>query len=247
MIKIKEYDKNLDSGVKEAVIKDDTIIPGLSGKKIDINESYKILKKYGKFDESLLVYTDKMPITLLKNNLNKYIISGNKSKQMVSLIFTVGENDNIDNILRILEENSINATFFIDVKWLDKNNDLAFDLIKKGHTIGNSSDSFDYKNSSFIWMNTIINNVLKQKENYCYFKDFNKEYLDICTLAKSYSIMPNIIANTNPYETIKTNLTSGSFISLKTDNETLKQLQVIINYIKSKGYKIVSLKEHLKE
>ena len=109
------------------------------------------------------------------------------------------------------------------------------------------SDNLDYNNSSFIWMDTIIKKIGKQKTSYCYNEKEDKSALSICSLNKDYTIRPNIITNKNPLKKIKESLSSGSIISMKINSETEEQLKLIINYINSKGYKIVNLEEHLKE
>ena len=81
MIKIKEVAPNYNIEVKEAIIKENTIIPGISGKVVDINASYQSMRKLGAFNENYLEYESIKPKELLKNNLDKYIISGNNFKK----------------------------------------------------------------------------------------------------------------------------------------------------------------------
>ena len=52
--------------------------------------------------------------------MNKYIISGNKSKNMVSLIFIVSGNTNIDKVLSIVENKDVKVNFFVDGSWVEK-------------------------------------------------------------------------------------------------------------------------------
>ena len=54
MIKLKEVENNYKIEPINAIINDDNIIPGNSGKYIDINTSYKEMKKIGYFEESLI-------------------------------------------------------------------------------------------------------------------------------------------------------------------------------------------------
>ena len=231
----------------EAVINENTIIPGLSGKDIDVNKSYRRMKQLGSFNDSLLVYKDISPENRLKDNYNKYIVRGNPNKKEVSLIFLVNSNSNINNIRNILNQNEIKANFFVDGFWFENNNQIILDLVNEGHIIGNLSYNLDYKEPGFVWMNTIITKIAKQKNNYCYNEIDNQANLNICALNKSHTIRPNIIVKNNPLIEIKANISNGSIISLKTNKTTEKELQLIINYINSKDLKIVNLENLLKE
>ena len=56
MVKIKEEENNLNINPINAIIENDTIIPGNTGKGIDIEASYKAMKKIGYYDQSLITY-----------------------------------------------------------------------------------------------------------------------------------------------------------------------------------------------
>jgi len=55
-----------------AYIEDDTIIPGMSGKEININKSFNNMKEYNTFVEDYLVYDNIIPIITLEDNIDKY-------------------------------------------------------------------------------------------------------------------------------------------------------------------------------
>lgn len=246
MIKIKEVAPNYNVEVKEAIIKENTIIPGISGKVVDINASYQSMRKLGTFNENYLEYENIKPKELLKNNLDKYIISGNNFKKQVSLIFLVDENSKIDSLLKILDKNEIKANFFVDGNWFEDNNDKVIELIKNKHIIGNLSYNRDYGNSSFIWMDTIIKKVGKQSISYCYKTDDKKD-LDTCALQKNYTIAPSLEVEDYPLINLKNNLNSGSIIAFKINNSLIKEMELIIKYIKSKDLEIVNLETLLNE
>lgn len=85
MIKIKENKYKYYVEPIEPIIDKDTIIPGIKGKEVDIDKTYSKMKRYGKYEESFITLKD----IELKNKIdkNRYIISGNKNKNMVTLIF----------------------------------------------------------------------------------------------------------------------------------------------------------------
>ena len=247
MTEIKEKEQQYEIIPIEAEETDDTIIPGLNGKKINIEKTYEEMKKIGSFNEKYIKYKEVEPKNTSKQKYDKYIISGNPKKNTVSIIFIVYNNDNIEKILETLEKNDVKATFFIDLNWLEKNNQLTLELIKKGHTIGSISANLDYEQVEFTWMNNIIKKLGKQKINYCYAKEKIEKNIKACSLQKNYTIIPNIIADNNPLKQIKKNIKSGSLIAMPVNTKTNEELDLIIKYIKTKNYKLDNLQNHLSE
>lgn len=247
MMVIKENSVNYNIDAVDGKIDNDTFIPGINGIEVNNKKSYNAMKKYGIFNSEILEFNQIEPKHQLKDNYDKYIISGNSNKNMVSLIFIVDENDNIDGILNILDDKNVTANFFVDGYWFEKNNERVSELIDNDYVVGNLGYNLDYTDSSFIWMDTIIKRIGKQKQGYCYTEVENEENLRICTLNKDYTIKPNIIIKDNYMKDIKEKLVSGAIISLEI-NDTLKnELPIIINYINSKGYKIDNLNNLLSE
>ncbi len=228
-----------------AIIKDNTIIAGISGSKINVKESYKKMKKIDEFNTNLLVYESIKPEISVLDYYDKYIIKSNKNE--VSLLFLVEQNSNIDKILNILNNYEIKGTFYVDGNWFENNNEKIIDLIEDGHTIGNLGYNYSYNVNGISWMNTIVTKIGNQKYTYCYTEEENEDILKICKNNNSYTIIPNIIVKNNPLITIKQNLEKGSIISLKINDTTLNELPLIIEYINSKDLNIVNLEELLDE
>lgn len=247
MVEIKEQSKKNSKQTIEAVIDNDTIIPGISGYEIDTNNSYSKMKRYGRYNDKLLTYTKVKPKDSIYNNMNKYIISGNKEKNMVSFMFLVEENDNIDKILKILETKKITATFFLDGNFVEKNSESLIQIVNKGHDIGNLSYSRNYLHHSYAWLDTKIKQVSKQKNGYCYSDNSDKTVLNICQTSSNFTIKPNLIIKNYPLKEIKGCLQAGNLISLPVTQIVVDELPVIISFIESKGYEISNLTQHLKE
>jgi len=246
MIKIKEVASNYITEVEEAIIEGDTIIPGISGKEVDINTSYQNMRKLGTFNEKYLEYEYIRPKQLLKDNLDKYIIGTNSNKKQVSLIFLVEERNKIDDVLNILNNHEIKGNFFVDGNWFEDNNDAVIDLIENKHIVGNLSYNRDYQDSSFVWMDTIIKKIGKQTNGYCYKTD-NKKDLENCALQKDYTIAPTMEIDSYPLINVKNNLKAGNIIAFKINNSLIKELDLIIKYIKFKDLEIVNLETLLNE
>lgn len=245
MIEIKDKYKNYERESISAIIVDDTIIPGVKGINVDVNKSYRKMKKYGYYNDKLYVYKKIKPKISMQDHLDKYVISGNKINRNVSLVFIVDSDTNIDEVLKIMNKNKVFGSFFVDDTWFSNNNELVLNLIDQGYIIGNLSHNLDYLDSSFGWMDTIIKSLSKQKQGYCYYTD-NIDNLSSCVRLKNYTIKPIEINNNYLYE-VKKNISNGMMISFKVSSGLEKELDSIINYIKSKGYNLVNINELLSE
>ena len=76
--------------------------------------------------------------------------------------------------------------------------------------------------------------------NIAYQKIKDNTVLEVCNKNNMYTIIPNIIGD---YTEIKNNISNGSIILINNTNN----LNIIIKYINSKGYNIVTLSNLLKE
>ena len=247
MIEIKKAVEMNKTESIDAIIKEDTIIPGIYGKVVDEEKSYQKKKRVCSYQENLLVYKQQKPNIQLKNQYDKYIISGNPKKNMVSLIFLVKENDNVNKIEAIIEQKDIKVSFFIDGTWFENNNDKILSWASKNYTIGNLSYNMNYTNTSFVWMDTIIKKIGNQKVSYCYNETPNQKALEMCALNKNYTIRPTLVVDKYPLTEIKENLAPGSIIALPINETVIRELPVIIEFIKGKGYEIENLYNHLEE
>lgn len=205
MIKIRKIAKEKKVKPIEAVVTKETIIPGMSGLEVDINKSYLKMKQYGKYKEELLVYKKIKPKEQLINNKGKYIISGNTSRKMVSLILLI----NNKYIKKINSKTILN--YFID------------------NPVSDYSRIKGYSKYDDWLKSTLKANKINLK--YC---------LDKKCLKNFYVIKSNIIKNNHLLNT-KKELNNGSIIIYQVNNSFIKELNLIVNYIESKGYQIVDL------
>lgn len=224
MISIKENSDSFKTKSIDSTIKDDTIIPGISGRKVNINKSYKKMKEYGKYNEDLYVFDYIKPSISLSDNKDKIITNINSKKRMVSLIFLLDGNDPTD-VLNIINNYNIKANFFVTSNSVDIN--------LKPHNIGIVSNDY----GEIEWMKKVI------KDKYCLASDNNKPCID----NDLYLIKPFNISSNTPLLDVKNNLDNNRIL-LFTVNKTLKrELPNIIIYIKSKGYTITNLDEAVLE
>ena len=231
----------------EPFIRDKKIVPGINGREVDVNKSYKEMSKIGYFDDKLLIYKTLFVDNTLDKNKDKYIISLNNSRMDISIIFKVGSNDDITNIIRVLDDNKIKGTFFITSSYLEKHHNQIIKLVQNGYTIGNLSKNEDYEDSDFVWMKTIITNIGNQKYNYCLTKEENVRLIKICSIQDSFTVLYSNEIKSSPFINIKKALKPGAIIVIDVTKEVNSQIEAIINYVYSKGYNVKSLEEGLKE
>lgn len=244
MKEIKRTSNNYESKYVNAVIDDNNIIPGISGVKVDIDKSYLSMKKYGAFNDSLLVFKDVIPSVSISNTYDKYISNGNDKRNNISIVFRVNNEQYIEEILNVLCLKNISAYFFVS-------RNVAFDktLIQSIKNSGSYIQLLDdnYNENTLLKYNKYFIKNYDTKLKYCYLEEENSDVLNNCSKKEMYTIIPNIITNFSSYNTIKEKLKSGSIIGLKNTKQILEELKYIINYIEQKGYKIVSLDELIKE
>ena len=242
LIQIKDNENLYNVKAIDAVILDDTIIPGVSGRRVSVDKSYNNMKKYNTFNENLLVYDKVKPNVSVNKVYDKYIISGNKSITNITLTFVLYPDSNIDNIINILNKNEIKATFFVDMDYFDSNNEIISYLIKNNHTIGFLNSS----KGNINYMSAVVSKINNQKYLFCFNNLKNSEFLKICSLNNNYSISSNVI-DKDYYINVKKNLTNGSILTFKVSSKLDNELGLIINYIKQKGFKIINMPKLINE
>ena len=231
----------------DAVIKDNYIIPGLSGTVVDVDSSYYKMKELGRYNENLYMFVKEAPKISIKNNYDKFIIGGNKRKKEIALLFKLEKANNIDKLLEILNKSDAIGNFFIDGKVYETNIEELLKLTKNNHYIGNLGYDKEYSVNTIKYTNSIIERVAKYNNHFCYVESDNLEVLKICSSLKMYTVKPNVISSTNAYSDIKDKLENGGIYTFKINNYTMKNLSIIINYIKQKGYEIVNLENLISE
>lgn len=224
----------------EAVVSGDTIIPGSNGREVNVDKSYKKMRTGNVFNDKLLVFNVIYPEYKLKDNMDKYIINGNINKKEVSIVFIINNDNNLDKIISILDNKKVVSNLFIEYNYLFNN----INKIKKynNHNIYSYSDKYTY--DTLVIANNIITRTMNNKPIYCLSKTKNKDNINVCSYSNMYTIIPSINGG---YNDIKSNLSNGNIILLDTSINTVNELNLIINFINSKGYDIVSLDKLLSE
>lgn len=237
MIKIKESNSKYVIKPVNAEIKDNEIIPGIYGTEIDYKKSYNNMKKYGTYNESLTVLKDNKPSISIDNSYDKYISKGNSNNRNVSLVFIIEEESQLQQLLNFLKTKNINITIFIDGSIIENNINAIKELKKQELEILSYKSSYDevFLKTSFSYLETITNKKVK----YCYTEKENSELLKICSKEKMHTIKPKIIIKNNLLKNVKDSLENSIIFAI--EKYEYNDLLLAIEYIKSKGYNIVTL------
>ena len=245
-----EIMKNKDDYNKlsiDALINNNYIIPGSEGLEVDVDKSYTKMKKLGKYNDNLYVYDVVKPTISIKDNYNKFVINGNTTKKEVSLIFKAEDLKNIENINKILFNNNVRATFFIDGNIKDDDINILKILDESNNYFGNLGYNKKYSIKTIKYTNALLDRIDDDNHNYCYVEKDDINVLKTCSEVKMYTIKPMVVSNIFPFTYIKQNLENGKIFSLDTNSYTLKQLDLIIKYVRQKGYDFFTLEEILNE
>lgn len=227
-----------------AEIKDNTIIPGISGKEINYVESYTKMKQYGMYNEIMTTLKDVEPTISVDDYYDKYIISGNKIKRSVALVFKI-EQTTPKEIINILSKNKINSTFFIDGEYLENNSkDIT---LMTNHELELLSYNKGYDEIYFSSSKDYLESLTNRKLKYCY-SDYDKEeVINLCQKLKLHTIVPTINIKNSLLKEVKEQLSNSAIISIPNSKNTKQELDTTIKYIKSRGYTIETLENLLNE
>ena len=196
------------------------------------------------------------------------IYSVDTEGKKVALTFNAAwGSDDVDEILTILEENDVKATFFFCGYWVDRYPDEVRKIYTKGHDIANHSDTHPHPNLLSLEKNKeeIMNVHEKVKELLGYemkfyrppFGEYNNTVIQAAEESGYYSVQWDVdsldwkklgVEHEINQVLNNKNLKDGSIILFHNDAEhTPAALGPIIKGLKEQGYEIVPLSELIHE
>lgn len=238
MINIKDNYTKYENKPIDATLDDKYITIGNCGRYVDIDKSYLEMKKIGMYDDKLYQYKYIYPNISLKNNYNKYIIRGSKYKNYVYIFIHLNEN----NKYLLNEYQFINYNFIVNKTFYLENSSLINNLIKNNNSILIEKTNFkEYK--------TISKHYKKytNHEIYCYNKNLDDNYLDICSSNKSGTIGKIDVYSKNYLYNLKTYFKKGNFYNFALNKELINNIKSIDNYLNQKGIEKSNIDQNLKE
>lgn len=210
-----------------------------------------------------------LPINVFAKD-NKPIHCVDREDKKISLTFDVNwaENDYLYEILDLLDENNVKATFFIMGKWViypEGNREKLVEIHKRGHEIGNHSYVHpDFKN---IGKERIIEEVKKTEEiiekevgvktNLFRFPSgsYSQESLSAIHGLEYKSIQWDVDSvdwkgesKEREYKKVIDNVKGGSILLYHNNGKyTVENLKEIIPKLKSEGYEFVKISDIIYE
>lgn len=154
MKEIKDHENDYYIKPIDAIITNNYMIPGLSGRKINIINSYKKMKKLNSFNESLIVYDYLLPSKSINNNYDKVIIKGNTFKKNVAIILNVSNYNNYIDINNIL----LNNNYYLDIY---SNNKIDIANTNFKNIVSDKSNNY---NNFCLYMNKINESCINKKK-----------------------------------------------------------------------------------
>ncbi|WP_300347243.1 polysaccharide deacetylase family protein [Clostridium sp.] len=198
------------------------------------------------------------------------IHSVERDDKKISLTFDVNwaENDYLYEILDVLEENHVKATFFVMGKWViypEGNREKLLEISKRGHEIGNHSYVHpDFKNISRERIveevkktENIIKDEIGVKTNFFRFPSgsYNEESLNIlndmgykCIQWDVDSVDWKGINKEQEYKRVFNNVKGGSIVLYHNNGKfTVDNLSELIPALKKIGYEFVKISDIIYE
>ena len=210
-----------------AIITNNTVIPGMSGLNINLNKSYEKMKKLGNFDESLLVYEEISPNLSYKDYYNKIIVSNNQNNK-ISLVFNIKDLEIYNQISSILEKYNIKGNYFFQNSFFT-NNVNKISEIKEPILVSNLINLSNYHNIiDYCLVHEISNNIPCEKNN-------------------KYTLLSGINIDNYHLTYTKTNYVNSNILTYTFNKKNIKDLNLVINYLLNNDIKIVSIDELIKE
>ena len=226
MKQIKEQSKKYQIPAENAKMEGNKITPGKNGKEVDYEQSYEKMKRYGTYNESLTVFKETTPAISIEDTYDKYVIGGNDSKKEVALVFPIDNTKDPTEIIKIINENGVVATFFIDGLWLENNLSQLKNMTN--HEIEILSYNNRYEEIYFQSAIQYLKNVTGKVTNYCYADYDNKEVIELCSKLQLHTITPTIKITNTPFQDIKQKLQNGAIISFPINTTTQIELKTVI-------------------
>ena len=205
-----------------AVIEGDYIIPGLTGKVVDIKNSYYNMKDIETFNSYYLMYDITYPEVSLDSNIDKVINKGNPLKNSVAFILEYDQ-----EIIDYFVSHNYEASVIVTMNNFDKNCKL---------------EQINGEVAKFDDIESLINKY-STNANVCYVTNNN---LDVCKDKRKYLVQATKLINNSSIIDIKNNVSSGDIYYIN-KNTDVKSIQLIINSIIYKDLDIVKISELIKE
>lgn len=218
----------------------------------------------------LIFYYKNLSINAFSNNYDRVINHGPKEEKVIALTFDDGPHPTYTNqILDILKEYDVKATFFVLGKFAEAYPDIIIRQWQEGHEIGNHTYSHvdakrvskkvlynEYKKTQEIIENLINHQPRLFRPPY---GSFDSQALDIVEMHDSIIVLWSAHQDSKDWSnpdveeivnTTLSNIRNGDIILFHDyvyydESSTVEALKEIIPELKSRGYRFVTISELL--
>lgn len=218
----------------------------------------------------LIFYYKNLSINAFSNNYDRVINHGPKEEKVIALTFDDGPHPTYTNqILDILKEYDVKATFFVLGKFAEAYPDIIIRQWQEGHEIGNHTYSHvdakrvskkvlynEYKKTQEIIENLINHQPRLFRPPY---GSFDSQALDIMEMHDSIIVLWSAHQDSKDWSnpdveeivnTTLSNIRNGDIILFHDyvyydESSTVEALKEIIPELKSRGYRFVTISELL--
>lgn len=187
-----------------------------------------------------------------------------RSDKVCSISFDAAwGNEQTETLLDILDENDVKTTFFLVGSWVDKYPESVKEISKRGHDIGNHSDTHAHmsqiskteKKNEITKCNEKIEKLTKKKVTLFRppYGEYDNSVVETAKLCNMFCVQWNIDSldwkdptAEDMVKRIESRLCPGSIILLHNGaKNTPEALPLIIKAIKAQGYRIVPISQIL--
>lgn len=213
---------------------------------------------------SILTYQGGV-LGVFSNKNTEPIYCGNPNNNSVSLMFNVYMgNEYVEQIIEVLQQNNIKATFFVGGIWVEKNEECFMKIYNSGNELGNhgywhkdhNKLSDEEQINEIMLTDNLVNRITGVKMTLFAPPSgaFNKNTVNIAETLNYKTIMWS--KDTIDWRDQDTrviisratkNIQAGDMILMHPTKATAESLKEIINIIKSKNLNVTSVSENIKK
>ncbi|SFL75639.1 polysaccharide deacetylase family protein [Salibacterium qingdaonense] len=117
-------------------------LPGYNGRMVNMKASFEAMKERGRFQKEDVVFEQVPPKVHLDDLPPAPVYRGNPAKPAAALMINVSWGDEyIPRMLKVLREEKVKATFFLEGRWVRNQPKAAKMIQEEGHEIGSHAYS----------------------------------------------------------------------------------------------------------
>lgn len=240
MVSINEYANEINSKCVEGYITQEGVVLGINGTLVNKELSYSNMKGVGYLEE-LMVFEEVNCIVTRINNIDYYIVRGNPNKKAISILIKVDTMSYLEQLVNLSENKKIKLAFIVNGDLLEQNKAYFNTLYKSGYDILYSGVT----EKDFQKFKEIMKSFDSKYNTFCVEEagDFLKHE---CSKSKINTIKTEYAFNKEIFRNVKNTLDKGNLIIFNENKNVVNEFGITVNFIKTKGLDIISIKEHLK-